>query len=37
MTIHKVLYTRDDVDKLYVTKKEGREITSIEDWINAST
>ena len=37
MTMHKVLHPRDDVDRLYVTRKEGgRGLTSIEDSIDAS-
>ena len=37
MTTHKVLYPRDDVDKLYVSRKEGgRGLASIEDSIDAS-
>ena len=32
MTMHKVLYPWDDVDRIYISRKEGgREITSIED------
>ena len=34
MTIHKVLHPRDDVDRLYVSRKEGgRGLASIEDTI----
>ena len=37
MTIHKALHPRDDVDRLYVSRKEeGRELTSIEDTVDAS-
>ena len=37
MTIHKALHTRDDVDRLYVSWKEGgREPASIEDNFDAS-
>ena len=39
MTIHKGLHPRDDVDRLYMSKKkkkEGRGIASIEDIIVAS-
>ena len=37
MTMHKALHPRDDVDRLYVTRKEGgRGLTSIEDSVNAS-
>ena len=37
MTMHKVLHPKDDVDRLYVSRKEGRRgLTSIEDNIDAS-
>ena len=37
MTMHKALYPRDDVDRLYVPRKErGRGLTSIEDSVDAS-
>ena len=37
MTMHKALYPRDDVDRLYVSRKEGgRGPTSIEDSVDAS-
>ena len=37
MTMHKGLYPRDDVDGLYVSRKEGgRGLTSIEDSIDVS-
>ena len=37
MTMHKALHPRDDVDRLYVTSKEGgRRLTSIEDSVDAS-
>ena len=37
MTMHKALHPRDDVDRLYVPRKEwGRELASIEDSIDAS-
>ena len=37
MTINKVLHSRDDVDRLYVSRKEGgRELVSIEDRIDTS-
>ena len=37
MTIHKALHPRDDVDRLYVSRKEGvRGLASIEDSIDAS-
>ena len=35
MTIYKALHPRDDVDRLYVSRKEGRGLASIEDSINA--
>ena len=36
-TIHKVLHPRDDVDRLYVSRKEGRRgLASIEDNVDAS-
>ena len=37
MTMHKVLHPRDDVDRLYVSRKEGgRGLASIEDSVDAS-
>ena len=37
MTMHKVLHPRDDVDRLYVSKKEGkRGLATIEDNVDAS-
>ena len=37
MTMHKALHPRDDVDRLYVSRKEGRRgPTSIEDNFHAS-
>ena len=37
MTMHKALHPRDDVDKLYVPRKEGgRGLASIEDSIDIS-
>ena len=37
MTMHKVLYPRDNVDRLYVSRKEGgRGLASIEDSFDAS-
>ena len=37
MTMHKVLYPRDDVDRLYVSRKEGgREHARIEDSVDIS-
>ena len=37
MTMHKALYPRDDVDRLYVSRKEGgRGLASIEDTVDAS-
>ena len=35
--MHKALHPRDDVNRLYVSKKEGgRGLTSIEDSVDAS-
>ena len=37
MTMHKVLHPRDDVDRLYVSRKEGgRGLASIEDTVDVS-
>ena len=37
MTMHKALHPRDDVDGLYVSKKEGgRGLAGIEDSVDAS-
>ena len=37
MTMHKALHPRDDIDRLYVSRKEGgRVLASIEDSVNAS-
>ena len=37
MTMHKALHSRDDVDRLYVPRKEGgRELASIEDSVDSS-
>ena len=37
MTMHKALPPRDDIDRLYVPRKEGgRGLTSIEDSVDAS-
>ena len=37
MTIHKALHPRDDVDRLYVARKEReRRLASIEDSADAS-
>ena len=37
MTRHKALHLRDDVDRLYVSRKEGgRELASIEDTVDSS-
>ena len=37
MTMHKALHPRDDVDRLYVSRKQGgRGLASIEDTVNAS-
>ena len=38
MTMHKVLHPRDDVDRLYVSRKEGgRGLASIEDSVGIDT
>ena len=37
MIMHKALHPRDDVDRLYVSRKEGeRGLASIEDSVDAS-
>ena len=37
MTMHKALHPRDDIDRLYVSRKEeGRGLASIEDSVDAS-
>ena len=37
MTMHKALHHRDDMDRLYVSRKDGgRGLASIEDSIDAS-
>ena len=37
MTMHKTLHLRDDIDRLYVSRKErGRGLASIEDSVDAS-
>ncbi len=37
MTMHKALHPRNDIDRLYVSRKErGRELASIEDSVDAS-
>ena len=37
MTMHKVLHPRDDVERLYVSRKEGgRGLASIQDSVDAS-
>ena len=37
MTIYKALYLRDDVNRVYATRKEGgRGLASIEDSVDAS-
>ena len=38
MTMHKALHPRGDVDRLYVSRKEGgRRLASIEDSVDATT
>ena len=37
MTMHKALHSRDDVDRLYVSRKErGRGLASIEDSVDVT-
>ena len=36
MTMHKTLHPRDDDDRLYVSRKGGRRLTSIEDSVDIS-
>ena len=37
MTMHKVIHPRDDVDRLYVSRKEGgRALASFGDSVDAS-
>ena len=36
MTMHKALHPWDDLDRLYVSRKEGRRLASLEDSIDAS-
>ena len=37
MTLHKALHTRDDIDRLYVSRKEGGKwLASIEDNVDTS-
>ena len=37
MTMHKALHPRDDVDRLYISRKEGgRGLASIENSVDAS-
>ncbi len=37
MTMHKALHPRDDIDRLYESRKEGgRGLSSIEDSVDAS-
>ena len=35
MTMHKVLHSRDDVDRFYASRKGGRGLASIEDSVDA--
>ena len=38
MTMHKALQPRGDIDRLYISRKEGgRGLASIEDSVDAST
>ena len=37
MIMYKVLHPRDDIDRLYISRKEvDRELTSIDDYVDAS-
>ena len=36
MAVHKALHPRDDVDRLYVSRKEGRALASIENCVDPS-
>ena len=36
MTMHKALHPRDEVNKLYVSRKERRGVACIEDRVDAS-
>ena len=37
MTIHDALHSKDDVERLYITRKEvGKELASIRDSVDAS-
>ena len=36
MTMHKALQSRDDVDRLYVSRKGGRGLTRTEDSVEAT-
>ena len=36
MTIHKTLHSRDDIDRLHVSRKGKRGVTSMEDSVDAS-
>ena len=36
MTMHSALYPRDDIDRVYVSRKGGRGLAGIEDSVNAS-
>ena len=36
MTMHKALNPRDDVDRLYISRKKKRGLASIEDSVDAS-
>ena len=35
MTIHKALHPRDDIDRLYMAKKGGKGLASIENFVEA--
>ena len=36
MTMHKALHPRDDIDRLNVSRRGGKGLTSIEDSVDAS-
>ena len=36
MTIHTTLYSRDDIDRLYVIRQEEIGVAKIEDWVDGA-
>ena len=36
MTMHTALHPRDDIDRLYISRKGGKGLASIEDSVDAS-